>query len=294
MFAEYTNVKGIIFSSCFDTSNVTNMSGMFQNCSSLEAVDLSGFDTSAVQDMSYMFSGCTSLMAVKASNFETGNLRFANHMFYGAEKLILVDIPNLDTSRVVDFEEFMRAGGMVNGQPWKQLFAAQDASASQDPSAPLYGELFFTQDPQQLVESVISRLATEFDVFYELTLIKGGTNGQTYILVPTAENTYDLSKLEIKPTPVEGGEDIQVIYITSPQSAINEDGTVVVSAIYDVYYALMGKNRQDLIDNPPKLIQTATSPALIMESKMDGLVCDIAIFTDAVVAMIVPEGSIIE
>lgn len=294
MFAEYTNLKNISFGNCFDTSNVTNMSGMFQNCSSLEAVDLRGFDTSAVKDMSYMFSGCTSLIAVKASNFETGNLQFVNHMFYGAEKLIQVDIPNLDTSRVVDFKEFMRAGGMVNGQPWKQLFATQDASATQNPSVPLYGDMFFTASGQQLVESIIARLAADFDVFYELTLIKGGNNGQTYTLVPTAENAYDLFKLEIRPIPVEGGEEIQVVSITSPQTAIKEDGTFGVSAIYDVYYALMGKNRQDTIDNPPKLTQVATSPTLIMESRVDGLVCDIAIFTDSVVAMIVPEGSIIE
>lgn len=294
MFAEYTNLKNISFGNCFDTSNVTNMSGMFQNCSSLEAVDLSGFDTSAVKDMSYMFSGCTSLIAVKASNFETGNLQFVNHMFYGAEKLIQVDIPNLDTSRVVDFKEFMHAGGMVNGQPWKQLFAAQDASTTQDPSVPLYGDMFFTASGQQLVESIIARLATEFDVFYELTLLKANNKGMSYILAPTDENTGDLPELEIQALPVEGGEDIQRIEVTIRQSLLSEDGDLSLPSVMDIYYALMGKTKQDLMDAPPRFVQAATSPFPIMEGSQNGLVCYIFVLADGIVVDYVPEGSIIE
>ena len=286
MFAEYTNLKNISFGNCFDTSNVTNMSGMFQNCSSLEAVDLSGFDTSAVKDMSYMFSGCTSLIAVKASNFETGNLQFANHMFYGAEKLTQVDIPNLDTGRVVDCEEFMPAGGMVNGQPWKQLFTTVDAST------PLYGELFFTQDSKELVDSIISRLATEFDIFYEITLIQPTETGEGYTLVPTAENTKERSELEIRTTPVKGGEDIQVVMVISNESAITEDGKVSFSTVMEIYYALMGKTKQEMIDNPPKLSVVNDAPT-IMEARLNGLVCDIMFSTDAVMLSFVPEGSII-
>lgn len=293
MFAEYTNLKNISFGSCFDTSNATNMSGMFQNCSSLEAVDLSGFDTSAVQDMSYMFSGCTSLTAVKASNFETGNLQFANHMFYGAEKLIQVDIPNLDTGRVVDFKEFMPAGGMVNGQPWKQLFATQDASATQDPSVPLYGDMFFTASGQQLVESIIARLATEFDIFYELSLVKASISGTSYILEPTAENTTERSKLEIMAIPVEGGEDIQQFSGISYKSAFTEDGKLQLATVMEIYYALMGRTKQEMIDNPPQLAIVSNSPT-IMEARQNGLVCRIMFSTDAVTFGFVPEGSIIE
>ena len=39
----------------FDTSNVTNMSGMFNYCS-IESLNLSNFDTSKVTDMSDMFN----------------------------------------------------------------------------------------------------------------------------------------------------------------------------------------------------------------------------------------------
>lgn len=287
MFADYTNLKNISFGNSFDTSNVTNMSGMFSNCAKLEALDLGCFDTSAVQDMSYMFSGCTSLQAVNVSSFDTRNVQFLNFMFYGADQITNVDISALDTGRVVDFEEFMPAGGTVNGQNWKQLFATQDASG------PLYEDKFFTVGGQQLVESIITRLAADFDIFYELTLIKGGNNGQTYTLVPVAEKAQDHPDLEIQPVPVEGGKDIQLVNVISYESAFTEDGKVQVTTVMEIYFALMGKTKQDMIDNSPQLAIVSNSPT-IMEARLNGLVCHIMFSTDAVMFGFVPEGSIIE
>ena len=40
------------------TSNVKNMSCMFQYCTHLKSLDVSGWDTSNVMDMSWMFSYC--------------------------------------------------------------------------------------------------------------------------------------------------------------------------------------------------------------------------------------------
>ena len=49
----------------WDTSNVSNMSGMFYDCSSLLSLpDISKWDTSNVSDMSCMFSGCKSLLSL--------------------------------------------------------------------------------------------------------------------------------------------------------------------------------------------------------------------------------------
>ena len=60
-FAYFTNLKKIDFGDCFDTSNVTDMSCMFVNCSSLTELDLSSFNTSKLINMSNMFSGCDAL-----------------------------------------------------------------------------------------------------------------------------------------------------------------------------------------------------------------------------------------
>ena len=47
----------------FDTSNVTNMVGMFSD-SKLNILDLSSFDTSNVTDMDWMFSDATNLQTI--------------------------------------------------------------------------------------------------------------------------------------------------------------------------------------------------------------------------------------
>ena len=52
----------------FDTSNVTNMYGMFSYCSELQSLDLSNFDTSKVTGISYMidmFYDCKSLNYIR-------------------------------------------------------------------------------------------------------------------------------------------------------------------------------------------------------------------------------------
>ena len=59
-------IEGIEY---LNTSEVTDMSEMFQDCGKLRRVDLTHFDTSIVQDISYMFNGCTSMASLDFSNF---------------------------------------------------------------------------------------------------------------------------------------------------------------------------------------------------------------------------------
>ena len=51
LFQDFVNMKTINFGNCFDTSDVTRMRGMFNGCSSLTDLDLSGFDTSNVTNI---------------------------------------------------------------------------------------------------------------------------------------------------------------------------------------------------------------------------------------------------
>lgn len=66
LFSSYTgtSVNGLITSS--DTSNVTNMSGMFSSAENLETIP--ELDTSRVTDMGYMFYRCHALTAIPAFN----------------------------------------------------------------------------------------------------------------------------------------------------------------------------------------------------------------------------------
>ena len=85
-----------------DTSNVTNMSSMFSGCSGLTTLDLSGFDTSKVTNMSSMFSGCSSLTTLDLSSFVTSMVRNMGSMFSGCSGLTPLDVSGFDTLRVTN------------------------------------------------------------------------------------------------------------------------------------------------------------------------------------------------
>lgn len=78
----------------------TSAESMFQNCTSLKNVDLSGLDTSKVTDMSYMFDGCSALESFDTRNFDTGSVTNMNYMFQGCSALKNFDMSNLNTSSV--------------------------------------------------------------------------------------------------------------------------------------------------------------------------------------------------
>ena len=79
-----------------DTSNVTNMSNMFNGFAQLTTVPL--FDTSKVTNMSDMFNGCRQLTTVPL--FDTSNVGDMTNMFRMCTKLTTV--PLFDTSKVVN------------------------------------------------------------------------------------------------------------------------------------------------------------------------------------------------
>ena len=79
-----------------DTSKVTNMNNMFQNCSALTTIPL--LNTSKVVIMNNMFQDCTSLTTIPLLN--TSKVVTMNYMFSGC--ISLTTIPQLDTSKVIN------------------------------------------------------------------------------------------------------------------------------------------------------------------------------------------------
>ena len=79
-----------------DTTNVTNMSNMFSNCSNLTTVPL--FDTKNVRNMRYMFSHCYKLTTVP--QFDTSKVTNMYSMLNYCYKLTTV--PQFDTSNVTN------------------------------------------------------------------------------------------------------------------------------------------------------------------------------------------------
>lgn len=82
----------------FDTSNVTNMSGMFWNCNNLTSLELRNFNTSKVTNMSNMFSGCNNMTSLNISTFNTDNVTSFNNMFAGCNNLTSLDVNIFSTA----------------------------------------------------------------------------------------------------------------------------------------------------------------------------------------------------
>ena len=83
-----------------NTSNVTNMNMMLQNCSGLTSLDLSGLDTSKVIEMSGMFMNCSGLTSLDLSGWDTSKVINMSGMFGGCKKLKSLDLSKWDTSKV--------------------------------------------------------------------------------------------------------------------------------------------------------------------------------------------------
>lgn len=101
MFSNCTNLTSLDLSN-FDTSNVTDMKYMFDSCSSLTSLDISSFDTSKIEDMSYMFIACSKLTSLNLSNFDTSNVTTMGWMFTNCSSLTSLDLSSFDTSKVTN------------------------------------------------------------------------------------------------------------------------------------------------------------------------------------------------
>lgn len=87
-----------------NTSQVTNMQCMFQDCESLEALDLSTFNTENVTNMYGMFESCKSLKSLNLSSFNTSKVTLMVHMFNNCESLTALDLSRFNTENVKDYE----------------------------------------------------------------------------------------------------------------------------------------------------------------------------------------------
>ena len=86
----------------FKTDNVTYMGGMFSGCSSLTSLDVSGFKTDNVTDMGAMFTLCSSLTSLDVSGFKTDNVTDMSWMFLGCSSLTSLDVSDFKTDNVTN------------------------------------------------------------------------------------------------------------------------------------------------------------------------------------------------
>lgn len=130
----------------WDTSNVTTMASMFDNCSALtniiglskfnlskvtttanmlqyakiETIELTGSDVPKLTDCSYMFSGCSKATNIDLSTWTTPNLTKTDAMFSRCSVLANLDMRNADFSKVTSYSS------MFNNVPVGCLIIVKD------------------------------------------------------------------------------------------------------------------------------------------------------------------------
>lgn len=94
----FTNYTGdIIDTKLIDSSRLTTMLNMFQNCSNVEELDLSGWNFENVTNMNNMFNGCSKLKTIKAEEIYAPNSTGFTNSFSNCSAL--EDIPVINAPK---------------------------------------------------------------------------------------------------------------------------------------------------------------------------------------------------
>ena len=203
-----------------NTSEVTDMHGMFAACSALTTLDLSTFNTSNVTKMFNMFNGCTGLKALDLKNFNTEKVEFMSRMFKDCSALTSLDLSNFNTSNVIGMngmfegcstlkELDLKSFNTSNVTNMSGMFAGSSALTSLD----LKG--FNTEKVKYMVDmfygcsklaSIISNTAWNCeqsqDMFKGCTAIKGAVaydESKTDVTMANPETGYFTKKAQDKP-----------------------------------------------------------------------------------------------
>ena len=101
----------------WDTSNITNMSYMFNSCNSLSSIDLSNFNTENVTSISSLFNNCSAITSLDLSNFNTARVIDMGTLFYNCSSLEKLYLDNWN------FLSVTNSGGMITNVPLVELSA---------------------------------------------------------------------------------------------------------------------------------------------------------------------------
>lgn len=91
-----------------DTSNVTNMNQMFNNCKQLESIKLENWDVSNVTSMVRMFLHCESLKEFEAPLWKTENVTNMNSLFSYCKSLEYCYVYGWNTDKVTNLTSMFR------------------------------------------------------------------------------------------------------------------------------------------------------------------------------------------
>ena len=106
----------------WNVQNVTAFNSMFEKCSSLQQLDLSGWKADGVIAIGYMFRGCSKLTNINIGGLRTPELIHYAELFARCSKLTSIDISGLDASFGPEFNE-------TNGYDMRDAFGSASISS---------------------------------------------------------------------------------------------------------------------------------------------------------------------
>jgi surface protein len=150
----------------WDTSKVTNMESMFENCKELITIKgIGNWDVSNVERMSNLFNYCFNLKNLNLSKWNAKKIKDTGCMFFHASSLTSLDLSNWDVSAMED------NGAMFDGcnslenlnlSNWKYYGNSEYAFTDGYFFAGCYNlkEIIMCNSNYQLVNKIISILPT--------------------------------------------------------------------------------------------------------------------------------------
>ena len=109
LFEDCSDLTSLNLSGMDEAQNVTNMHRMFSYCGSLTNLDLSSLNTANVTDMSGMFCGCYGFESLDLGGLDTHSVTNMSEMFESCDNLKTINISGFDTANVTDMS-YMFAG----------------------------------------------------------------------------------------------------------------------------------------------------------------------------------------
>ena len=106
MFRNCSNMTSITFKGS-DTSNVKEAMGLFQGCEKLRDIDLTSFSTESCRNIGNMFEDCAALERIDLSGFVTTNVYNMHNLFNGCSSLKEVDVSSFTFEECLNFNYWM-------------------------------------------------------------------------------------------------------------------------------------------------------------------------------------------
>ena len=110
-FAGFSGLVSITGLSRLDTSKATSFANMFDDCSTIEKIDVSSLKTNSLTDTSYMFNDCRKVQTITfGNNFDTSKVTTMEQMFATCNKLTSLNFGNkFNTSNVTNMRNMFVA-----------------------------------------------------------------------------------------------------------------------------------------------------------------------------------------